>query len=62
MEYKARLDAPAHPYRKDKRHHCRGDENGRQKGSLPKQVEHWKDDSEDDQLRQESSDQYASPP
>jgi len=61
MKYEARLGASAHPYCKEQRHHCRSDKNRRQKGSLPKQVEHWKDDGEDDQLRQEPSGQYASP-
>src|SRR5258705_2945682 len=62
MEYETRLDAPSHPYCKDERHHCRGDKNSREKGLLPKQVEHWKDDGEDEQLRQEPSDQHAPPP
>jgi hypothetical protein len=62
MKDKTRFDAPAHPHRKDERHHCGGDKNGRQKGALPKEVEHGKNDGEDEQLRQEPSDQYAPPP
>jgi hypothetical protein len=62
MEYESRFDAPAHPYRKDERHHRGGDENGRQKGSLPKQVEHWKDYGEHKRLGEEPSDQYTPKP
>ena len=62
MDYETGLDVSAHPYRKDEWHHGGGDKNGRQKGALSKQVERWKNDGEDKQLRQEPSDQDAPPP
>lgn len=62
MKDKPRLDVPAHPDGKDERHQGRSDQNRREKRSLTEQIERWKDDGEDEHLRQESCYQDAAPP
>ena len=61
VKYEARADAPGHPQSEEEWQQGRGNQDGRQKGLLAKQVARGKDDGENEELRQESAQQYTTP-
>jgi hypothetical protein len=61
VKYEEGVDAPADPHSEEEWQHGGGNQDGRQKGPLAKQVTRGKDDGENKKLRQESAHQYTTP-